>query len=205
MKQLTAFLSLTLMLYSLAASGQSFRLRYDPSSIPELYNNTHVILEEKKGNIYQPYPGKFLIRAEKGNLKGMDFSYSEEDLAYTNGHFLFEVEINRQKIPLTLTLPSLTDIRFNFYTDSIKPILNYYVNVEGIFSSGKIYPLTEKQVVIVSDKGEMKGMEWLKSSSESIEKVSFTAYSVRKREIKTSATLYIRKNKDPRDAEGYNE
>jgi hypothetical protein len=104
-----------------------------------------------------------------------------------------------------LQLPYLTDLRFNLYADSIKPILNFYVNVEGVFSSGKIFPLTESQVALTANEGSMNGMEWVVPRERQFDHVVFTATSTVNPSITKSVTVYLKRYKDPRDAEGYQE
>ena len=103
---------------------------------------------------------------------------------------------------MALTLPLLTDIRFNLFTDSIKPVLNYYVNVEGTFSSGKVYPLDTSFVTITASEGSMQGMEWIKPASIDFEKVIFTAVSKFNPEITATTTVYIKRRWGPRNEVG---
>ncbi|HRO43520.1 MAG TPA: hypothetical protein PL009_11850 [Flavipsychrobacter sp.] len=201
MKQLAAILFL---LFPTVAIAQQYRLTYDVSTIPELYLQTTISLEEKRGTSYERYSGKYRISSQQGSLRGLDFSYMEDDLLKTNGSFLFTVEVRGEKLQLPLKVPMLTALRFNFYTDSIKPILNYYLNVEGVFSSGKILPLSATHVTVTSDVGAVQEMEWIAPKQRNFEKVKFTAVSKSHPSIKTDAIVYLKKEVDPRDAENYN-
>src|SRR5947209_1944729 len=71
----------------------------------------------------------------------------------------------------------LQRVYFNLYTDSIKTVLNYYVNVEGQYEHNRILPLDTSLVVITSDKGSMVGNEWIVPQKIDFEKVTFTTFA----------------------------
>jgi hypothetical protein len=202
MKRLAAIF---LLLGSLAVYGQQYRLVYDPATIPELYSSTRIVLEERTDEGYEAYRGKYKVRAQTGALHGLDFSYDPEKLRELRGKIPFLVEVRGEKLNLDLSLPVLTEIRFNLYTDSIKPILNYYVNVEGVFSSGRVFPLTEEQVTLTSDIGTIKGMEWIAPPRRDFDRVIFTATPKADPALGETVTVYLKRVADPRDAEGYGE
>lgn len=202
MKHLTALL---FILVNTTIYAQDYRLVLDPSTVPELYHTTQIWLQQKTGNSYETVRSRYSVRTEDATLRGTVLSYTNEDLSRTKGNLHFIAEIRGEKIPVLLKVPVLTDIRFNLYTDSIKPILNFYINVEGIFSSGKILPLTEEQISITSDIGTMNGMEWIAPVRRSFEHVTFTAIDRANSAIKKSITVFRKKLPDPRDAENYEE
>jgi len=187
------------------ADGQEYRLTYDASEIPELYQRVRLVLEEKNGKEFHTYEGRIRINNFAGTLDGLDFSYTQEDLKATGGTFSFEVFIEGRKHLMQLKIPKLESLRFQLYTDSIKPILNYYVNVEGVFSSGKIFPLGPEQVRLSSDVGFVTGMEWKAPKIIDFEKVLFSAVSLTDSSIKAEKTVYLKKYADPRDAENFSE
>ena len=203
MKQVTAVVMLLIGFTS--AHAQQYRMNYDESTIPELYFTTKVFLEEKHGSEYEPVRGKYRFSTPDVSTRGNQITYTPEELQRLGGKVNFRVEVRGEELNLPLTLPVLTDIRFNLYTDSIKPVLNYFVSVEGIYSSGRIFPLTAEQITLTSDQGTMNGMEWLLPKERPFEKVTFTATSRSNSAIRKSVTLYLNKYKDPRDAEGYEE
>jgi hypothetical protein len=187
----------------MSAQAQEYRLSLDNFSVPELYHTSTIFLEKKEGDSYKLIKRGYRLTTNDGRLKGNELSYDPAVAAATGGVINFMAIVDGKEIPLSLKVPVLQDIRFNLYTDSIKPILNYYVNVEGVYSSGKIYPLTTDQVIISSDQGTMSGNEWIVPKSRTFEKVMFTATSRIDPRIKKSVTLYLKKYNDPRDAEGY--
>ena len=113
------------------------------------------------------------------------------------------LRIDGRDLPVKLALPVLEEVVINAYTDSIKPILNYYLNVEGKWSNGKVYPLDTRYVTVTVDNGTMKGLEWVAPKERNFEKVNFTVTSrFDPADVKT-ATLYLKKFKDPRDDINY--
>ena len=200
MKRCMAFL---FFLFPVLAGAQQYRLSYDPSAIPELYHHAYIFLEEKEGNTYKEVSERYRIHAQQGEWHGKELYYTTNDLLHSDGLFHFIIEMGGEKFPLSLDMPVLNDLRFNLYTDSIKPILNFYVNVEGIFSSGRVLPLTEEQVTVTSDVGAMKGMEWIAPKEKNFDKVTFAAVSKQKPEITKAIIVYRKRGLDPRDAKGY--
>lgn len=96
----------------------------------------------------------------------------------------------------------LVRIYFNLYTDSIKPVLNFYVNVEGEYSDGRILPMDTGTVKIAADSGEMAGMEWLvKAGMPRYEKVTFTVTARENPALQDRVTVWMKKSPDPADAE----
>ncbi len=93
----------------------------------------------------------------------------------------------------------LEKIRFNLYADSIKPILNYYVNVEGVYAGGRILPLDGNDVTITADHGTMAGNEWVAPKHIDFDRVTFRVTAKGKPELQETVTVYIQKYKDPRD------
>ncbi len=67
-----------------------------------------------------------------------------------------------------LQLPFLTAIRFNHYADSLKRGIHFYLNVEGIYNSGRIYPLDTSRVRLYADKGKIIGQDLLIPQGDSL-------------------------------------
>lgn len=101
--------------------------------------------------------------------------------------------------------PRLKTVYFNLYTDSLKPVLNYYVNVEGQTISGNYLPLDTTDVTLRADWGEMRGNEWVIPRVLLYDSVTFTATSRANPALRDQITIWIQKRKDPRDAPGYEE
>lgn len=99
--------------------------------------------------------------------------------------------------------PRLVRVYFNPYTDSIKTVLNYYVNVEGEYSDGSYLPLDSSTVELRCDHGVLEGNAWVIPKKIDFEKVTFTAVSRENPQLRDTVTLWIQKWKDPRDAPDY--
>ena len=95
--------------------------------------------------------------------------------------------------------PKLKRIYFNLYTDSIKTILNYYVNVEGEYSNGRTLPMDANTITITADHGTMSGVEWVAPKVIDFEKVSFHAVAKDDPGIQADITVWMKRAKDPRD------
>lgn len=102
-------------------------------------------------------------------------------------------------LPALAQQSQLKDIRFNLYADSIKPVLNYYVNVEGVYDNGRILPLDDRDILLEADWGEIKGNEWVIPKTLEKDRVLFTATARENPELRRQITVYIQKRKDPRD------
>lgn len=99
--------------------------------------------------------------------------------------------------------PRLVHIYFNPYTDSIKTVLNYYVNVEGQYSDGSYLPLDTTDIILSCDHGTLAGNEWIIPKKIDFEKVTFIAEARANSRLRDTITLWIQKWKDPRDAPDY--
>lgn len=191
-------------LLSVFSKAQEYRINYEERQLPELYEKVDVFAEEKKGDGYVRLKnGSYKLSVNTGSLKGRSFTFTRADIYKRQGGVQFTLSINGRQYPAVLQLPLLTDIRYNLYTDSIKPILNYWINIEGVFSNGKVYPLDASFVTISSDNGAMKGMEWIVPKQIDFEKVTFTTVSKFNPDMKKEKTLYIKRYKDPKDALDY--
>lgn len=199
-------LCLIVSLTCFASYSQSYRLVYDSLAMPELYERVPIIVQQQTANGYTNVPTrKFTLTTGDGRLEHNSFVYSRNHLYKNNGKVQFILRIDGRSIPLALSLPVLKSIRYNVYTDSIKPVLNFYVNVEGVFTNGRILPLDTSLVVMHSDEGEMAGMEWVLPKRIDFDKVVFTAAARYDPSLKVDKTIYIKKFKDIRDKNGYND
>jgi len=191
---------------SLQAAAQQYRLVCSDAALPELYTKIEVYAEELQGSTYKKLPARsYTLTAAGAEVDGNIVHINRPLLYKQDGKLQFSLHRNGHTIPLMLALPVLADVRYNLYTDSIKPVLNYYVNVEGIFSNGKIYPLDTTLVKVTASEGSMKGLEWILPTERSFDSVTFTTTCLYNTAISKSTTLYLKKYKDPRDAADYEE
>lgn len=181
--------------FSILCHAQGYRLSYDEYSIPELYNSVQVVVEETGAdNRCQPVTGKYTLQSTEAKFIGNRIEVDRKTLHQNKGIINCTLTYKGKTHLLPLKLPVLTGIRFNPYADSIKPVLNYYLNVEGVFSSGKVYPLNIAHVDIRASKGSVQGMEWVKPAVIDFDKVTFTAVCTYDAVIATQVTVYIKKS-----------
>ncbi|MBZ0099894.1 MAG: hypothetical protein K8F30_12465 [Taibaiella sp.] len=185
---------LGVLLYCHTGICQQYRLSYDSRNIPELYDEIELVVQQSTGNGgYKVIKNGYTIQAETGTIVGKVLKFDRAVVQRNAGILNFTLTYNKEVHNLTLTLPVLTKIRFNLYADSIKPVLNYYLNVEGVFSNGKTYPLDASLADITPGRGTMQGMEWIKPAKIDFDKVSFVARYKYDSTITAETTVYIKK------------
>ncbi len=185
-------------------AAQEYRLDYDKNDLPELYNTIHISIYKKGLNgttLYNSGELHYLQAGEEIKVKRGELTFDREELYHQEGQLKFLLKIDDQDIPLTLQLPVLTDIRFNLYTDSIKPVMDYYLNIEGIYNNGKIYPMDATTTSVTASQGSMQGLTWVKPEEVYFDKVTFTAVAKHNPAIAKDITIYIKQVADARDYE----
>jgi hypothetical protein len=191
---------------SLKTTAQPYRLVCSDASLPELYTHIEVYAEVLQNGSYERIPPRrYSLTSAEAIVRGNDVSYNRTQVYRQGGALHFNMFKGSNLTPLTLKLPVLTDIRYNLFTDSIKPVLNYYLNIEGEFSNGKIYPLDTSFVAITASAGRMTGLEWIPPAHIHFDKVTFTATCLYAPQLTKTITIYMKKHKDPRDAPDYEE
>lgn len=199
-----SFFLIILLLQFFQGYSQTYRVVYSSNSLPELYNEVNIFVQQQKGNDYKTLTSnKYQLSTSDAEYKNGNLIINRKLLQQNGGIINFTLVTKGQTIPLKLQLPILKNIRYNLYTDSIKPILNYYVNVEGEFSNGKILPLDSGMVTITANNGKMNGMEWVLPTIRNFESVTFTTFAKYAPELKITKTVYLKKYRDPRDASDY--
>jgi hypothetical protein len=199
-------LCLFVLLTCFVGYSQSYRLVYDSLALPELYERVPLIVQQQSSGGYTNIPTRrFKLTTTDGHLDHNSFLYNRSHLYKNNGKAHFILHIDGNTIPLTVDLPVLRSIRYNLYTDSIKPVLNFYVNIEGVFTNGRLLPLDTSMVIITSNVGAMKGMEWVVPEKIGFDRVRFTAIAKHNTGLREEKTIYIKKFKDFRDTNGYND
>ena len=93
----------------------------------------------------------------------------------------------------------LKRIYFNLYTDSIKTVMHYYVNVEGEYGDGRVLPLDTTAIVLSADNGSMQGNDWVPPANIHFEKVRFRASVKGRPELHEEVTVWLKRGKDPAD------
>jgi hypothetical protein len=206
-----SFLTTLLVFLTTLATGQtkevkSIKAVYDSTSLPELYNKVPI-------GLYITYANG-QIRTTNGFLRG-NYNWNRVKVVpssgtFQNGYLLLDrktlvsqdykiqLTITAADIPQSITadlvLPKLDSIRFNHYADSLKRGFHYYLNVEGIFSSGKIFPLDTSTVSIEVSEGKLYGQDLLINNNEtSIQSVNATAIYKNDERLKALTTIPVKK------------
>ena len=161
---------------------------YDTSALPELYDKLPI-------GLYIAYTNKEVVETEgylRGNYRWSRVKVVPDNGKFQDGYLLLDRQtlVNRdykvvltvtipeapQSIITSITLPRLDSIRFNHYADSIKRGVHFYLNVEGIFSSGKIFPLSTDAVRLEATDGKLIGQDLLINTTDNwIQSVNVTA------------------------------
>jgi len=148
---------------------------YDTTAVVELYNQAPLGLEITYSNGHVRQTEGFL----EGDYRWRAIKISTEDGEFRNGYLRFDRQQlarqhyrvtllvslpdagNHPPFEATLQLPYITGIRFNHYADSLKRGIHFYLNVEGRFSTGKVYPLDTSAVQLQSSAGQLLGQDLL--------------------------------------------
>lgn len=174
------------------ATCQEYRISYE--GLPELYETVDISLEQNnQSGDYTTITGNFKIATEDGEINGHQLAFDRAHIHRKSGNIEVIVTQKKQTQTVQLSLPILKEIRFNLYADSIKPVLNYYLNVEGVFSNNKVYPLDSNFITITSDNGTVQGNEWIKPNNINFDSVNFVAICKYDSTITSSTKVYIKK------------
>ncbi len=187
------------MLLSVNAIAQQYKVVYAADDMPELFNVVTLVVEEQKGETYQPLKRGYKLSTDAAILEGNTLILDRAWLHEHGGKVPITLSYKGTDTELELALPILKDIRFNLYADSIKPVLNYYLNIEGEYTNGKIYPLDTNSISLSASEGSIQGMEWVKPKQIDFEKVTFTAVAKHAASLAKDTVVYIKKYKDPAD------
>ncbi|WP_295118718.1 hypothetical protein [uncultured Chitinophaga sp.] len=169
----------------LAKSQQIERVEayYDSTAIAELYDVVPVGFEV----FYKNAPSRATVGLSGGNIRWNQVTVTSEDGTFRNGVFTFNrtalrpkrylahfsvslKEAPGQQFKVSMQLPYLTGIRFKQYTDSLKRGEYFYVNVEGIYSSGRILPLDTSRIRFTVNGAELHGQDLLLDRNDTMTK-----------------------------------
>ncbi len=141
--------------------------QFDSSAVPELFARVPIGLvftfsDNKKSATWGYLRGKvrwnrLKITSPQGTVKA-GMLYFDPRKVWENGHMVdLKISYSDTLLFCELALPYLESIHFNLYTDSLKRDVEFYLNMEGHFSSGKIYPLDTVKVRFQASAGELLG------------------------------------------------
>src|SRR5690606_25189021 len=133
---------LGIILHPCGAFAQEFRLSWEAGQVPELYSPLRFRVEiREQGKWVSLEPEEYQMVPAWGNTDKGVFYFKEEQRAIHQGKLDYRLVFRGRNLHGTDSIPCLKAIRIRPYTDSIKPVMAFYIPVEGLFSSGKTYPL----------------------------------------------------------------
>ena len=187
---LKALLCCSLFFICLPADAQQLvqvRGSYDTAAVTELYNTTPVGIQlvysdsstrQTTGLLRGDYRwNKLDISSSNGKIQNGVLYFNRRQLAKDNYRITFTVSNgNSGSLQTTITLPHVIGIRFNHYADSIKRDIRFYLNVEGKFSSGKVFPLDTSAVRFAASDGKILGQDLLLPKNDTAKTVTVEAW-----------------------------
>lgn len=190
-----AALYILLLLISNAVQAQYYKVFFnDVNTVPEFTTEgTVLITNQNTDGLNIPIPKRCTIDAANGAMKGRYLSLDKRQLQANKGKVKFFISCDGVTDTITEQFCYLRSIRFNLYTDSIKPVMNYYINVEGEFSTGRILPLSSDMIEITASEGTMSGMEWTAPDNIDFDFVEFTAVCPYDPSLAINTTVYLKK------------
>ncbi|MEZ2446435.1 hypothetical protein AB6805_32230 [Chitinophaga sp. RCC_12] len=192
----------TLLAITLPANAQQAKVAriaafYDADAVTELYNTAPLGIRI----IYTDSSTQQTTGLLEGNLRWNKLTVSSSNGQIQNGVLRFNREQlvkDKYRITLTVTtpdntshqtslqLPAITGIRFNHYADSIKRDIRFYLNIEGKFSSGKVFPLDTNAIRFAASAGKIIGQDLLLPKNDTLKSVTVEAW------YKHNDRLYLR-------------
>jgi hypothetical protein len=186
------FLCCSVLFITLLANAQQASVvriagSYDPGAVTELYNSAPIGIQL----FYSDSSTQSTTGYLKGNYRWNKLNISSSNGAIRNGVLYFDrpqlindqyritlTVTTDQHTPLqtTITLPYITGIRFNHYADSIKRDIRFYLNVEGKFNSGKVFPLDTATIRFAASTGKILGQDLLLAKNDSSKTVTVEAW-----------------------------
>jgi hypothetical protein len=159
---------------------------YDSSAVPEVLNTVPIGFtfifpggrrESTSGWNGGHIPWRSLtIYSPQGTVEDGVLTFDRQKV-WNNGHSIsFTVELRNATLACSLVLPYVRRMRFNLYTDSIKRNIPFYLNVEGRFSSGRIYPLDTGMIAFSSSAGSLAGSVLTVKNDTSVHRAEVSAW-----------------------------
>ncbi len=124
------------------------------------------------------------------------FVFDRAKLEEMDGKFPVNVILNGKEVKGFIKIPYKNSIRFNFYTDKIKPVLNFWINVEGVYQDGTILPMSADELILTTSYGEIQGLELILPEEPEEDEVTITACLVEDPSVCIEETLPIMQQDD---------
>lgn len=171
--------TLLLILFALPALAQQKEVTgitavYDSNAVAELYSTTPIglIVAYKDGTERRTAGllggdlrwNQVMVETPYGECSNGVLRFNRNRIRPDNYNIRLLVKLREQPAKqheVMLQLPYLTGIRFHHYADSLKRGIHFYLNVEGIYNSGKIYPLDTSRIRFSASTGQLIGQDLL--------------------------------------------
>lgn len=154
---------------------------YDSASVAELYSTTRIGLKVKYADSSDRRTAGLLggdirwnqvtVETPHGEVRNGVLQFSRN--AARPDNYLLRLQVTFTDQPgkrweAGLQLPYLTRIRFRHYADSLKRGVHFYLNVEGVYNSGRIYPLDTARIRFTANHGQIIGQDLLIPATDTI-------------------------------------
>ncbi|MFX1708002.1 hypothetical protein PV783_28820 [Chitinophaga sp. CC14] len=170
---------------------------YDADAVTELYNTaplgiriiyTDSSTQQTTGLLEGDLRwNKLTVTSNNGQVQNGVLRFNREQLVKDNYRITLTVTTPDNATHQTsLQLPAITGIRFNHYADSIKRDIRFYLNIEGKFSSGKVFPLDTNAIRFATSAGKIIGQDLLLPKNDTLKSVTVEAW------YKHNDRLYLR-------------
>lgn len=144
---------------------QKVQAFYDSTAIPELFHHIPIgfrfIFADQSAAATRGFlDGKvswknIKVRSPQGTIQNRKLHFRPEKVWRNNHQVTFMITYADTTVTCNLPLPYLQKIHFNLYTDSIKRGIRFYLNIEGTFSSGRVYPLDTGKLRFFASAGSL--------------------------------------------------
>lgn len=181
------FTALQLLLWVPALGQTAISATYDSTCVAELYDRIPIglkllydngQLKQTEGFLHGDYRwNRLKVTTNNGSFQNGTLQINRQQLAEQQYKVQLSVTVPgvTQPFQVPLTLPYVESIRFNHYADSLKRDIHFYLNIEGMFSSGKIYPLDTSAVKFETSEGKLIGQDLLIDLHSATKAVTVTA------------------------------
>jgi hypothetical protein len=195
---------------SKGGSIKKVELVYDTNSVVELFNQCAIgiIITDHLGRIRKTsgYAGgdlkwsRIAIKSPIGIVQQGHLSFNRKMLRQHSYQIPFTIQFkdyDNQEVQAQLGIPFLTNIQFAHYTDSIKRGIHFYLNIEGAFSSGKVFPLDTTRIRFSSSAGTLIGQNVLLDLEDTlIKQIQVTAQYKGDRALRAESFIPVKQAPD---------
>ncbi len=146
---------------------QKVQAFYDTTAVPEVFQKIpigfrFIFADQSTASTRGFLNGKIRwkdldIKTAQGVVHNGALRFDPKKVWENRHRVSFQVTYAGTTLPCHMTLPYLEKIQLNLFTDSIKPDVPFYLNTEGHFSSGNVYPLDTEKLRFYVSAGTLTG------------------------------------------------